>query len=145
MADTAALMQQLDLVIAVDTAVVHLAGALGRPVWVMLPFSPDWRWLLDREDSPWYPTMRLFRQPSFGDWPAVVEACGPHSAIGATIANSQLPDASASNIAPSCGDRMREAASSAAQIGNVCGYVPQTCRRMEISHRAGLRITCQIM
>jgi Flp pilus assembly protein TadD len=74
LADTAALMQQLDLVIAVDTAVVHLAGALGRPVWVMLPFSPDWRWLLDREDSPWYPTMRLFRQPGFGDWPSVVEA-----------------------------------------------------------------------
>jgi tetratricopeptide (TPR) repeat protein len=74
LADTAALMQQLDLVIAVDTAVVHLAGALGRPVWVMLPFSPDWRWLLDREDSPWYPTMRLFRQPRFGDWPAVVDA-----------------------------------------------------------------------
>jgi len=74
LADTAALMQQLDLVIAVDTAVVHLAGALGRPVWVMLPFSPDWRWMLDREDSPWYPTMRLFRQPQFGDWPAVVDA-----------------------------------------------------------------------
>jgi Flp pilus assembly protein TadD len=74
LADTAALMQQLDLVIAVDTAVVHLAGALGRPVWGMLPFSPDWRWLLDREDSPWYPTLRLFRQPRFGDWPSVVEA-----------------------------------------------------------------------
>ncbi|HEX4651261.1 MAG TPA: tetratricopeptide repeat-containing glycosyltransferase family protein [Granulicella sp.] len=74
LADTAALMQQLDLVIAVDTAVVHLAGALNRPVWVMLPFSPDWRWLLDREDSPWYPSMRLFRQPRFGDWPAVVDA-----------------------------------------------------------------------
>lgn len=74
LADTAGLLQQLDLVIAVDTAVVHLAGALGRPVWVMLPFSPDWRWMLDREDSPWYPTVRLFRQPQFGDWPSVVEA-----------------------------------------------------------------------
>jgi tetratricopeptide (TPR) repeat protein len=76
LADTAALMEQLDLVVAVDTAVVHLAGALGRPVWVMLPFAPDWRWLLDREDSPWYPTMRLFRQPRFGDWAAVVERVG---------------------------------------------------------------------
>jgi tetratricopeptide (TPR) repeat protein len=74
LADTAALMQHLDLVIAVDTAVLHLAGALGRPAWGMLPFSPDWRWLLDREDSPWYPTLRLFRQPQYGDWSAVVEA-----------------------------------------------------------------------
>jgi len=73
LADTGALMEQLDLVIAVDTAVVHLAGALGRPVWVMLPFAPDWRWLLGREDSPWYPSARLFRQPRFGDWEAVVE------------------------------------------------------------------------
>ena len=74
MADTAALIANLDLVIAVDTAVAHLAGALGKPVWVMLPLAPDWRWLLDREDSPWYPTMRLFRQSMLGDWVSVVEA-----------------------------------------------------------------------
>jgi tetratricopeptide (TPR) repeat protein len=73
MADTAALMAHLDLVIAVDTSVVHLAGALGKPVWVLLPIAPDWRWLLGRQDSPWYPTMRLFRQPKFGDWESVVE------------------------------------------------------------------------
>ncbi len=72
-ADTAALIQNLDLVISVDTAVAHLAGALGRPVWTLLPFVPDWRWMLDREDSPWYPTMRLFRQPSIGDWKSVIE------------------------------------------------------------------------
>jgi hypothetical protein len=60
--DTAAAMESLDLVIASDTAVAHLAGALGRPVWVALKYVPDWRWLLDRADSPWYPTMRLFRQ-----------------------------------------------------------------------------------
>jgi tetratricopeptide (TPR) repeat protein len=72
MADTAALAMRLDLVIAVDTAVVHLAGALGRPVWVLLPLAPDWRWMLRREDSPWYPTMRLFRQQALGDWAGVI-------------------------------------------------------------------------
>jgi tetratricopeptide (TPR) repeat protein len=69
---TAALMTQLDLVISVDTAVSHLAGALGKPVWLLLPFAPDWRWMLEREDSPWYPSMRLFRQPEYGDWQTVV-------------------------------------------------------------------------
>jgi Flp pilus assembly protein TadD len=67
-ADTAALVTQLDLVIAVDTAVCHLAGAAGVPVWVLLAYQPDWRWLLDREDSPWYPHTRLFRQPTPGNW-----------------------------------------------------------------------------
>ncbi|CAK0766562.1 Glycosyl transferase family 9 [uncultured Gammaproteobacteria bacterium] len=72
-ADTAAVLAGLDLVISVDTAVAHLAGALARPVWLLLPFAPDWRWLLEREDSPWYPTARLFRQRQPGDWPAVIE------------------------------------------------------------------------
>jgi tetratricopeptide (TPR) repeat protein len=71
--DTAALVSNLDLIIAVDTAVAHLAGALGRPIWVLLPFSPDYRWMLDRRDSPWYPTMKLFRQEQAGDWENVVE------------------------------------------------------------------------
>ena len=66
--DTAAIVANLDLVISVDTAVAHLAGAIGAPVWTLLPFSPDWRWLLDRKDTPWYPTMRLFRQPRTADW-----------------------------------------------------------------------------
>jgi tetratricopeptide (TPR) repeat protein len=70
--DTAALMLNLDLVISSDTATAHLAGALGCPLWVPLPFSPDWRWLLGREDSPWYPTARLFRQPRPRQWEAVV-------------------------------------------------------------------------
>jgi Flp pilus assembly protein TadD len=65
-AETAAFIENLDLVISVDTAVVHLTGSLGKPVWTLLPFAPDWRWLLDRNDSPWYPTMRLFRQPTRG-------------------------------------------------------------------------------
>ena len=70
--DTAALAVNLDLIISIDTAVAHLAGALGRPVWTMLPYVPDWRWMLDRRDSPWYPTMRLFRQPSSGNWEAAI-------------------------------------------------------------------------
>ncbi len=72
-AETAALVSCLDLVISVDTSVVHLAGALGRPVWTLLPYAPDWRWLLDRDDSPWYPTMRLFRQTATRDWADVLD------------------------------------------------------------------------
>ncbi len=72
-ADTAAALSNLDLVIAVDTAVVHLAGAMGCPVWALLPRVADWRWLLEREDSPWYPTMRLFRQREAGDWAELME------------------------------------------------------------------------
>jgi len=67
-------MAGLDLVISSDTAVAHLAGALGRPVWTVLPASPEWRWGLERSDSPWYPTMRLFRQTTDGDWNTVVAA-----------------------------------------------------------------------
>jgi Flp pilus assembly protein TadD len=69
--DTAAIMKNLDLVITADTSIAHLAGALGVPVWVALPFAADWRWLRDRSDSPWYPTMRLFRQPAPNDWTSV--------------------------------------------------------------------------
>jgi len=71
--ETAAVIACLDLVISVDTSVAHLAGALGKPVWILLPFSPDWRWMLGREDSPWYPTARLFRQTEMGDWQGVIE------------------------------------------------------------------------
>jgi ADP-heptose:LPS heptosyltransferase len=90
--DTAAVVANLDLIITVDTSVAHLAGAMARPVWVLLPAVPDWRWLLDREDSPWYPTMRLFRQKTPVDWKPVFErmeaelckrvaGIGKHSAI----------------------------------------------------------------
>jgi hypothetical protein len=71
--DTAALVENLDAVITVDTAVAHLAGALGKPVWILLPFSPDFRWLMNRSDSPWYRTARLLRQTSPGDWKGVVD------------------------------------------------------------------------
>jgi hypothetical protein len=72
--DTAAAIVNLDLVIACDTAVAHLAGALGTAAWVAIPFVPDWRWLMDRDDSPWYPTVRLFRQQKPGDWAGVFDA-----------------------------------------------------------------------
>jgi ADP-heptose:LPS heptosyltransferase len=71
-ADTASVIENLDLVIGVDTAAVHLAGALGKPVWIMLRHSGEWRWLLDRSDSPWYPSARIFRQKVRGDWEGVV-------------------------------------------------------------------------
>jgi hypothetical protein len=71
-ADTAALVENLDLVISVDTSVAHLAGAMARPVWLLNRFDTCWRWLLDRQDSPWYPTLRLFRQTTPGDWTSVI-------------------------------------------------------------------------
>jgi ADP-heptose:LPS heptosyltransferase len=79
--DSAAILDSLDLLISVDTAAAHLGGALGRPVWVLLPFNADWRWLRQRDDSPWYPSMRLFRQSRRGEWGSVVarvreELCG---------------------------------------------------------------------
>jgi tetratricopeptide (TPR) repeat protein len=84
--DTAAVLKNLDLVITSDTVIAHLAGALGVPVWVAVPFLPDWRWLLEREDSPWYPTMRLFRQAQPGRWDEVfqllAEALGQHVGQG---------------------------------------------------------------
>lgn len=74
LSDTCAAMSHLDLIISVDTAALHLAGAMGKAVWGLLPHAPDWRWMLERSDSPWYPTLRLFRQPSPGDWQTVLES-----------------------------------------------------------------------
>jgi ADP-heptose:LPS heptosyltransferase len=71
--DTATLIDNLDLVISVDTSVAHLSGALGRKTLVLLPYVPDWRWLLDRDDSPWYPSMKLYRQTSIGNWNSALD------------------------------------------------------------------------
>jgi hypothetical protein len=71
--DTAAIIDRLDLVITIDTSVAHLAGAMGKPVWILLPYSGDWRWLLDRNDSPWYPSARLFRQKELSNWSGLIE------------------------------------------------------------------------
>jgi hypothetical protein len=70
--DAARTLKSLDLLLTVDTMMAHLAGAMGRPLWMLLPFACDWRWMLDRTDSPWYPTMRIFRQPQPGDWASVI-------------------------------------------------------------------------
>jgi tetratricopeptide (TPR) repeat protein len=82
-ADTATIVNQLDLVLGVDTAVMHLAGAMGKPVWLLIPFMPDYRWLLGRDDTPWYSSMRLFRQEKSGDWPGVM------TAVAAALTNWQ--------------------------------------------------------
>ena len=87
-ADTAALISHLDLVVSVDTSVAHLAGALGRPVWVLLPFVPDWRWLLGRDNSPWYPTARLFRQTGTREWRGVVD--GVRTALHDLVENKRV-------------------------------------------------------
>jgi ADP-heptose:LPS heptosyltransferase len=91
--NTAALMEHCDLIISTDTSIPHLAGALGRPVWLLLSYSAEWRWLVDRTDSPWYPTMRLFRQRRLGDWESVA------TDVIAALAG-EFPPRAASGIMP---------------------------------------------
>lgn len=89
--DTAALMASLDLVVSSDSAVAHLAGAMGRPTWLAIKAVPEWRWMLGRDHTPWYPTMRLFRQPRAGDWDSVFAAMAQALRAG----GARLPDGSA--------------------------------------------------
>ncbi len=98
-ADSAALILRLDLVITVDTSVAHLAGALGKPVWVLSRYDGCWRWLQDRDDTPWYPTMRLFRQSEPGAWAGVVERV---AAALAEIAAPAPPQAGSADASQSC-------------------------------------------
>ena len=97
-ADTATLIEQLDLIITVDTSLVHLAGAMGKPTWLLLSFVPDWRWMLDRSDSPWYPTIRIFRQPTRGDWHSVITTV--KTALTQSISPSPHPPISPSPHPP---------------------------------------------
>jgi Flp pilus assembly protein TadD len=104
--DTAAVIENLDLVISVDTAVLHLAGAMAKPVWAILPSAPDWRWMLERQDSPWYPTMRLFRQRQYGHWDDVFHRVSQELAICAgrrKIAASGFNEHRAADLEMSCG------------------------------------------
>ncbi len=89
--DTAALIEELDLVVSVDTAVAHLAAAMGKPVWLLLPFSCEWRWLSGRSDSPWYPSVAIYRQPSFGDWEGVIAAVAADLAAWPARAQAEAP------------------------------------------------------
>ena len=95
--ETAAVMENLDLIVTVDTAMGHLAGALARPVWILIPKAADWRWLLDRSDSPWYPTARLFRQDKPGAWDPVIQSL--HNALGTYLSGSpaRIPEGAAAN------------------------------------------------
>jgi hypothetical protein len=127
-ADTAVLMANLDLVISIDTGVAHLAGAMGKCLWVMLKSVPDWRWMMNRPDSPWYPTARLFRQTRAGDWTAPVSeaageltrlACNPFHNSQFKIADSLLQYSHGSGIRPNngCGDGRVHARRTAAAGG----------------------------
>jgi len=100
--DTAAVIESCDLVVTIDSSAAHLAGALGKPAWVMLPWVGDWRWLLDRDDTPWYPTLRLFRQPSRGDWTATIARVAQELATLQSAGRQVLlnPAASAGRLPP---------------------------------------------
>jgi tetratricopeptide (TPR) repeat protein len=136
-AETAAAISQLDLVITADTSVAHLAGSLGKPVWMLTPFAPDWRWLLERNDSPWYPAMRLFRQPVAGDWESVMRAVA--AALRPVPVQADLGRwSNAANLDPAWNERARLAAdfipAGASVLDLGCGrmalegYLPPGCR-----------------
>ncbi|MGD1073611.1 MAG: tetratricopeptide repeat protein [Bryobacteraceae bacterium] len=141
-AETAAAISQLDVVITVDTSVAHLAGSLGAPVWVLIPFAPDWRWLLERDDSPWYPGMRLFRQQVAGDWESVMNSVANALRQLLRTAPAAAPAVrfASGNSDPALNERARLAAdfipAGAIVLDLGCGssalenYLPSGCRYM---------------
>jgi len=112
--ETAALVSCLDIVVTVDTSVAHLAAALGRPTWIMLPYMPDYRWLLDRDDSPWYPTARLFRQDATRDWSGVVDRV--RAALSNLVLCRRLPAGEARSVAAESNDGLDPGGLSAAAL-----------------------------
>ncbi len=121
--ESAAILENLHLIVSVDTAVVHLAGGLGRPVWTLLPFHPDWRWLLARETSPWYPSMRLFRQTRIGDWRSVIARLAGQLAhllappIELASGTLPAPSASGTSLAPSASGTLPAPSASGTLLG----------------------------
>lgn len=136
MAETAALIQSLDVVVTVDTAVAHLAGSMGRPVWTLLPAVPDWRWMLQRTDTPWYPGMVLFRQPRRGAWEPVIESVRGRLA-GLARAKSPLAGRVREGIKLLQSGKMAEATG---VLGEVLESEPDHC---EASHYLGVALLCQ--
>jgi tetratricopeptide (TPR) repeat protein len=136
--DTAALIENLDLVITVDTSVVHLAGALGKPVWMLNRFNTCWRWMLDRKDSPWYPSMRIFRQPKFGDWRSVMEEV--EIALRELMASSALPDSYQQSLLPVNSAAQEESSASIVSRSAVSRSAMQIASDLQMAvghHQAG--------
>jgi tetratricopeptide (TPR) repeat protein len=123
--DTAAVIEQLDLVVTVDTSVAHLAGALGRPAWVLLPFAADWRWMENREDSPWYPSLRLFRQRRPDDWPEVLDRV--QAALGRCVLDRRELSTHDAPVAAESGMRRAPEMHDPQQSQDVRG-IPKVCR-----------------
>ncbi|HET6376416.1 MAG TPA: glycosyltransferase family 9 protein, partial [Methylocella sp.] len=144
--DCAAAMQTLDLIVTADTAIAHLAGALGRPVFVALKHVPDWRWMIDREDSPWYPTMRLFRQRERGDWDTVFHRIA--AAVKASMEGAPgfpaAPGKSAAviSVPSTAGDLIDRIAMLEAEVGRPGEPSRLEAARHELARLKGLRASC---
>ena len=135
--DTAAAVENLDLIISIDTSVAHLAGAMGKPVWVLLPLVPDWRWQQGRQDSPWYPTMKLYRQENRGDWQAVCNRIAAD--LKKKVASRQLPANKNTATPPRNADRIDPSSSHSSETENLPGRNIHPCPADAVdAHHAGV-------